>query len=162
MSEVLLVVRASPARLAVGAILQGVLGALLLWIALAHPPAALGWRAFLLVGGGLVLWNAVSLWKSGQLTIELTSEVLRDSRGAVIARIDQIEKVSRGPFALKPARGFGLRLAAPAGNVWMPGIWWRVGRFVGVGGVTSAAETRIMAEMIEAMLAAGPYARPKA
>jgi hypothetical protein len=37
--------------------------------------------------------------------------------------------------------------------MWVPGLWWRIGRSVGVGGMTGAAETKMMAEMIEAMIA---------
>ena len=36
---------------------------------------------------------------------------------------------------------------------WWPGLWWSLGNRVGVGGVTSAAHTKAMAEIISAMIA---------
>lgn len=161
MSEVMMTVKASRPRLLFGTVLQGVLGALLIHVAFSNPPAAMLWQLFLIVLGALVLWNAVSTWKAGQRTIELTDEVLRDSTGAVICRTDEIEQVSRGALAFKPARGFALLLREPGRRVWVPGLWWRIGRRVGVGGITTAAETRIMAEMIEAMIAARGASIPR-
>jgi hypothetical protein len=49
-----------------------------------------------------------------------------------------------------------LRLSDKAPRAWYPGLWWRMGRRVGIGGVTSAAQTKAMAEIIAAMIAVEP------
>ncbi len=36
---------------------------------------------------------------------------------------------------------------------WRPGLWWRVGRRIGVGGMTPASQTKFMSEIIAAMIA---------
>jgi hypothetical protein len=82
----------------------------------------------------------------------LTEAALIDSRDGEICRIDDIAQLNRGVFAVKPARGFVLSLSGAPGRHWVPGLWWRIGRSVGVGGMTGAAETKLMAEMIEAMV----------
>ncbi len=153
MGEELVRIGASRPRLVVGVGMQIVLGGLLLWIAAAHPPAAIGWRLFLLAAGGVGLWSAYASWAAGQRQIVLTRDTLSDSSGADICRVDEIREVARGVFAFKPARGFALVLDTPRGRAWAPGLWWRFGRRVGVGGMTGAAETRLMAEMLEAMIA---------
>ncbi len=151
--KVLVRVSASRGRLTAGTGLQILLGALLVWIAMARPPADVGWRLFLLAVGILALWSAIRTWRAGQLSLELTRAALRDSAGTELCRIDEIRRVDRGVFAFKPARGFALLLVRSRRRAWVPGLWWRVGRRIGVGGTTAAAETRLMAEIIDELLA---------
>jgi hypothetical protein len=124
------------------------LGALILWIAVAQPPAALGWRLFLIGSGAATLWLAVRLWQATGIVLELTGVELREAGGRSIARIDEIEAVNRGVFALKPSNGFTLVLRRAPGAVWAPGLWWRLGRRVGVGGVTGRFDGRRMADTL--------------
>lgn len=142
----------SEARRAFGAGVLVVLGAALLWVALAAPPRDFGWRLFLLAGGAASLWSAARLWQATAAGIELTAEVLREEGGRVLAEVAAIRRVSRGALALKPSNGFLLTLEARAPAVWAPGLWWRLGRRVGVGGVTSRHEARFMAETIAALV----------
>lgn len=152
MDRPLVTLRPSPPRLwfSVGSI--GLLGGLMLWIALAHPPAELGWRAVLLLGGGGALWGAWRIVGLKDRALVLTEAALVDSRHGEICRIEDVARVNRGVFAAKPARGFVLSVSGARGRHWVPGLWWRMGRSVGVGGMTGAAETKLMAEMIEAMV----------
>jgi hypothetical protein len=149
----LLTVRPSPPRLWFSVASLGALGALMLWIALAHPPAEFGWRVFLLLGGGGIGWGAWRLVSLQDRALVLTEAALIDTRHGEICRIAEIAQINRGVFAVKPARGFALTLAARRPRHWVPGLWWRFGRSIGVGGMTGAAETKLMAEMIEAMVA---------
>ena len=80
--------------------------------------------------------------------IELTATELRDSTGVLLARVEDIESMDRGVFAFKPSNGFLLKTKKPGKRAWQPGLWWRIGNRVGVGGVTSAAQAKFMAEQI--------------
>jgi hypothetical protein len=153
MDTPLITLRPSPPRLWFAVLSLGTLGALMLWIALAHPPAELGWRAALLLGGALIGWGALRIVRLQDRALVLTEEALLDTQSGEVCRIADIETLDRGVFAIKPARGFALTLARRGGRAWVPGLWWRVGRSVGVGGMTGAPETKAMAELIEAMLA---------
>lgn len=151
--EVLATISASVPRrwLAVGCLLG--LAFLLLYIAFARPPA-LGWQVFLLVLGSGALWVAERLRQATARTIELTATELRDTSGAVIARIDDIEAVDRGFFAFKPSNGFLIRTRKPSGpRVWSPGLWWRIGRQIGVGGVTPGSQTKFASDVLQTLLA---------
>lgn len=139
-------------RRAFAAMVLGALGGILVWIALAHPPEGLGWRLFLLGFGGLTLWGTLRMWQATALGLELTGEELRDSAGRRLARLDEIRSVSRGVFAFKPSNGFLITLHAPGPVAWAPGLWWRLGRRLGVGGVTGRDEARFMAEMLDSLL----------
>lgn len=129
------------------------LGGLVLYLAFAAPPANLGWQVFLVGMGLLSLWMAYKLQVATTRKLLLTREALTDSDGMVLARVDDIVSVSRGTFALKPSNGFMLVLKNPAPRVWQPGLWWRVGRRVAVGGVTPGAQARPMADIISVMIA---------
>ena len=70
----------------------------------------------------------------------------------MIALIDEIERVERGMFAMKPSNGFLLRLKSRRQRSWQPGLWWALGRRVGIGGVTPGSQSKVMAQMLEALL----------
>ena len=91
--------------------------------------------------------------------IRLTREDLRDADGNQLCRIEQIEKVDRGAFALKPNGGFVLRLSGGAPVQWAPGMWWRIGRSFGVGGVTDRHLSKAVAEYLA--LAVAERDKPK-
>lgn len=134
----------------------GALAALTLalaWLALAQPLPGAGWRAGLLAACLPLVFAIRGLVGAGRRVLILTREGLFDSVAGEVARIGDIARVERGIFALRPARGFALRLARPLGRRWVPGLWWRFGRNLGVGGLTGAAETRLMAEVLDALVA---------
>lgn len=143
----------SPARRWIAMILLAVLGALLVWIALARPPEALGWRLFLLALGLGSVWMADRLRRATEVHLILTRTALADSRGRVLARVEDIRAVNSGVFAVKPSSGFTLVLAGRSPAAWEPGLWWRLGRRLGVGGVTAGREGKYMAEVLQMMLA---------
>ena len=151
-NEVLATVKASVVRRWIGIGTLGILGFLLIYVAFAQPPA-FTWQLFLLCVGALALWMADKMRRATERVIELTETELRDSSGAVLAQIGDIESVDRGFFAFKPTHGFLIKMKNPGARAWLPGLWWRVGRRIGVGGVTPGSQTRFMSEMLAAILA---------
>lgn len=160
MTEVLATVSASLPRRALGVAMLYGLGALLIWLALGGSHPALGWKLLLLGlgAGGLVLGEVMR--RATRLRLELTEEGLRDSDGRLLAPLEEIRGIERGMLAMKPSNGFTLRLSAARGRLWAPGVYWRLGRRLGVGGVTSAGQSKFMAEMLTAMLAEQTGHRP--
>ncbi|SLN73702.1 hypothetical protein ROJ8625_03969 [Roseivivax jejudonensis] len=148
--EVLAVVAASAPRRWLGVGSVSTLGALLVGLAFGTPLGPL-WQAGFLLGGIAVLWAAREMWRGTRAILELTREELRERDGAVLARIEEVERVDRSMFAMKPSNGFLLVLNRPRTRAWRPGLWWRLGRRVAVGGVTSGGQTRPMADIIAAL-----------
>lgn len=148
-------VQASPLRrvLAVG-VLYG-LGALVLYLTLARPPAPF-WLILMLGFGALALWLGERLRRATEGGLELTDEALRDTGGQVVALIADVRAVERGALAFKPSNGFTLVLKTRQPRAWAPGLWWRIGNRVGVGGVTSAGQAKFMAEQIAFRLSERP------
>ncbi|WP_299557693.1 hypothetical protein [uncultured Sulfitobacter sp.] len=150
--EVLATVYASGGRrmLGLGSLL--VLGVMMLYLALTQSPN-IEWRVFMLLLGAVSLWMAQRMRVATANRIELTETVLRDSDGTVIARTSDIDGIDRGFFAFKPSNGFLLRTATAQRREWRPGLWWRMGRRIGVGGMTPGSQTKFMSEIIAAMMA---------
>jgi hypothetical protein len=150
--RVLLRITASAPRRLIGIGTLAGLGALLAYMAFAAPPALI-WQLALLAMAAGALWLAQAMYSATQTALELTETELRDTSGVVVAVIADVEGVDRGAFALKPSNGFTLKMNRPQARGWRPGLWWRLGRRVAVGGVTSGAATRPVADVIATMIA---------
>lgn len=151
-TEILASVEASPIRRWIGVTMLVGLGGLVIYVALASPPA-LEWQIFLIVLGVLALWMADRMRRATEHRIELTETELRSSEGLRIALVADIETMDRGVFAFKPSNGFLIKTRTPGLRTWRPGLWWRIGRRVGVGGVTPGGQTKTMSEILAAMIA---------
>lgn len=151
--DILAQLQASAPRRWMAVAIMAVLGALLIYIALAVPPQSLFWQGFLIVIGGLSLWLAQATRQATEIILTLTEAGLTDSTGETVATIAEIEGVSRGMFAFKPSNGFVLQLNTRGPGRWRPGLWWRLGKRVGIGGVTPGPQGKMMAQMIEALVA---------
>ena len=150
--EIVATIKASEARRYMGVGMLSAIGGLVMYVALSTPPS-LGWLAFLLVVGLAALWLAARMWHGTQFQIELTESELRCTDGNVIARVDDIQTIDRGFFAFKPSNGFLIKTKTPASRIWQPGLWWRFGRQIGVGGVTPGSQSRALSEILAAMIA---------
>lgn len=151
--EIIASISPSPPRRVFGtAVLVG-LGGLLILIGFLRPPEHWLLHLFLIVFGALVLMQAARIWSASSRGLILTEAGLFETGGRVLARIEDIARVERGAFAFKPSNGFLLHLKSPYPRAWAPGLWWRIGRRVGVGGLISGAEGRQMADLIGVTLA---------
>ena len=149
--KTLAVLPASQPRRWAGISMLVCLGLLLIWTAYAAVGAVL-WQAIFLVFGVLSLWAADAMRRATEAVIQLTKTELRTDAGAVLARVEDVETVERGAFAFKPSQGFLVRLKTPGPRGWAPGLWWRAGTFLGVGGVVSGGQSRAMAEILTALI----------
>lgn len=150
--EILTAIEASVMRRWIGLIMLAGLGLTTIYVAMAAPPIPV-FQAFLIGIGLLAFWGAVRLFRATQLRIELTRREIRDTGGMVLARLDDIASVERGAFAFKPSNGFLVTTRTSAPRAWRPGLWWRIGRRVGVGGVVPGHQAKLMADIIAALLA---------
>ena len=150
--DVLATAKASPARRGVGLLALAGLGVVLIHSALTRSPD-LGWQIALAAIGLGFIAIAELMRRSTASALELTDDALRDADGRVIVRMDEIERIDQGAFAVKPSNGFLLKTNRRVPRGWRLGLWWSLGRRIGVGGMTPANETKLIAEMIRAKLA---------
>lgn len=144
--------RASPARRLFALVVVWALGGLLLAMGLSDGVSVMG-RITAIAMSLVVFYVAERMRRATDGGLRLTPEGLETSAGEMIAPMSQIESVDRGAFAFKPSNGFLLRLNERGSGRWVPGIWWRRGRRIGVGGVTPAAPAKAMAEEIAMRIA---------
>lgn len=152
MADLLARLRVRGARRVIAVVSLSVIGGALLFAAAAET-IGFGWRAVLVAFGGAGLWGAWAVQKATEHDILLTREGIFDESGRMIAAMDDIVAVDRGVFAFKPSSGFVVKLARPMPFAWAPGVWWRFGRRLGVGGSVSGFEAKAMAEILELALA---------
>lgn len=151
--EVLAEVGASVPRRWLAVAMQMFLGVLLVHVALNSSPTA-GWKLFLIVLGLGSVAMSIATFSATQHRILLTRDALVSSTGEVIVKVENIARVERGVFALKPSNGFVIiGKVKGEGAKWRPGLWWRLGKRVGVGGVAPGHQTKPMAQILEALLA---------
>lgn len=150
--------RPSPPRRVFGTAVLILLGLVLLYTGFRYPADNFGWTLFLVGFGVLVVWLAIRLWQATDAGLVLTKVDLRDSKGRLLTTVEQIKAIDRGVFAVKPAGGFTIVTKDKGPRAWAPGLWWRAGRRIGVGGVTHRHEGRYMAEILAEMLANRPKA----
>ena len=153
MNEPLHILRASMPRRITSLAAHLMLGALLLWLAITSPTMPFAWRAVLLGLGVGAMILAREGWCESARTLVLERDGLRQEDGEIVAPMDLIASVDRGVFAFKPSNGFVLHLRRPMELAWSPGMWWRLGRRVGVGGVASGAGAKAMADTLAMFLA---------
>ena len=156
---VIAILEASPPRRFLGTGMLLLLGGLLIYLALALPFS--GSQVLLILGGLAGLFAAMRLHAATAQVIELTASQLRIKDGAVLAELDNIEKVERGAFAFKPSNGFLVSLKQKGPRRWAPGLFWAFSRKIGVGGVTGAPQTKGMAEALAILVAERELKAPK-
>jgi hypothetical protein len=152
-NAVIATVTPSTIRRAMAVGMLAVLGGLLLYVAFTKPPERLVWQVVMLAVGVGCLMLGQRVWQATSVSIELTEDALRDSSGRVLCTMAQVDAIERGALAFKPSNGFVVRLKEPGARAWAPGLWWRFGRRLGVGGVTSVHEGKAMADQLSMRLA---------
>lgn len=127
-----------------------VLGMVLIGLGFGEVPDL--WRLVFVALGALVLWSCMHIYRATGDGLQLTRAGLRTRSGRMLVRVENIDKVERGVFAFKPSNGFLVRLKTPEDRGWAPGLWWKFGRKLGVGGTLSGGQTRAMADLMAAMV----------
>lgn len=151
-TEVLAEMYPPPARRWIGISMLYGLGALLVLLGILRPPEDAVWTIFLICVGVIALWAGEKTRQSTALGLRLTEDGLWDTGGRRIAAMEDIQEVDRGLFAFKPSNGFLIITESVQDNAWRPGLYWIIGRRIGIGGVVSRAQSKLMADTISLLL----------
>ena len=142
------IIRPSPVRRLVALAATVGCGLVLIYFAFTAKDVAFLWKSVSVVIGVLLVFMADWLRRSTRVSIELSRSGIRDTEGRMLCALDNIEAVERSAFSLKPSNGLGVKLKTPESAAWVPGLWWRYGRRLGIGGITPAAEAKFMGDLI--------------
>lgn len=152
MSEVITILEPSRARRLVTIALLGFMGLLLLYLTITQTPQSLWGKALLPLSGFAFLWLAFRNWNTAKQGLELRKEGIFDYEGTLVCAFDNVKSVDRSVFAFKPSNGFLVILKQPMPRGWVPGVYWRFGRWVGIGGATPRAQGKQMADILTLLL----------
>lgn len=144
---------ASPVRRWTGAIILGAVGLGLIYVAFAQPSESMLVRFAMPMLGGVLAYQAFRNLKATQQSLVVTQEGIWIAGGELLLSMDNISSVNRATFAMKPSNGFAITLFEPVATRWSPGMYWCVGRKVGIGGATNPSQAKAMSEVIAAMIA---------
>jgi len=150
-SEVLMELRVSGARRGFALCVIISLGILLLWNASIVTGAPVALKLFLVAMGLGAISLAEKMRRSTRGGLILTQEALWDANGTCLIRMEDVVSLERGVFAFKPSNGFMITGRAASGNLWAPGLYWRVGKRIGIGGITNVRDAKSMVEVIVAL-----------
>jgi len=153
--KVIAVIAPSPVRRAISVAMTFGLGGLLIYVTMAAPPAEILWQVFLLGIGLGALILAEKMRRATARRLILRIDGISDDLGRDLCRMSDVVGVDRGTFAFKPANGFLLRMKSRQAPGWAPGLWWRRGKFIGVGGAIPGQSGKVMAEAIAQIIAIG-------
>lgn len=146
--EIILSVRPSPFRRWVSVVLVIGLAAFLVHLALTESAISPLSRGILGLLGLGCAWMGVRMYHATDVGLDLYPDRLCDTKGQELCHLDELAKVERGAFAFKPSNGLVLQLKDPGRAAWQPGLWWRIGRRLGIGGIISAGQSKALAEAI--------------
>lgn len=142
----------SPARRILASGASAGLGLVLLWLLVSQP----GREPMLLIGlltmSALCFGFAVVTWRATAKGLILTDDVLREDQGRVLFQLADVARIERSLLGWKPAGGFAVVTTTPKPRAWVPGLWWRAGRRVMIGGATNGGEAKAMADLMQAEL----------
>ena len=151
MMEPIAQLRASGFRRVFALFALGALGALLLYLAVTLS-TGLGYRVLLIGMGALSVWACERMARTTRGVFALHEDGIYFN-DALLAHVEEMESVDKGMFALKPTNGFSIILKEKAPRVFVPGMYWRIGRRLGIGGVTEPGAAKFMADTLTAMIA---------
>lgn len=150
--KVLIRLHPSPFKRAFSVLCTGVFGLFLIYLAASLPPVSATWRLMLAAIGLGAAWFGWRIWLATSRAVVLREDGLFDSEGTPLAPVELLTRTDRGVFAFKPANGFVLTLREPMPSGWAPGLWWRIGRRVGIGGTLPGGGARAMSDAVSALL----------
>lgn len=143
----------SPMRRWIAILIVAGVGLTLVFLAASNPMGSFATSLSVLALGCALLWVANFIRNGSSQAIVLTEDGLFLEQGETLAEMANIQSVDRSIMAFKPSNGFVVHLKSPGPRGWAPGIWWRVGRNLGIGGATSRDHARNMADTLTTMLA---------
>ena len=150
--EVLITVKPANARRAIGVGAQVALATLLIWFGFVGD-GQLAARIALIGAGSLLLFAARFIWISSGRSLELTMTTLREvPTNRLLTRVDDVSAVERGMQVLKPSNGLIVRTKTPNERTYAPGLWWRAGKIIAIGGMMNAGQGKAMAEILQVLV----------
>ena len=108
---------------------------------------------FLLLGLVLLaLWFKRFLKRYSKVGFQINSTGLYDLETNLICKIDDIHKVDVSPYTFKSANGFIVFSKTKSKFRSVPGLYWRLGNRISIGGLISKNESKFLSTTLLALI----------
>ena len=152
MKNIILKLKPNRGRRIFGVVVLTVCGIFLLFYTLFAAQGGLFFRVVALLIGALFLWQAQWNLRVSNTTIILTKEGLYTANGDLICRVSNMLEIDNGWFSFKPSNGFLVRLYEAEDPKWARGLYWRIGKRLGVGGAIAPAEVKALSAQLSLLI----------
>ncbi len=142
MPNSILKIQPSASRRIFSVLILSLSAGVMIYFAITDPEQSIVLKLILLFLAGIFLWQVQASLRFPNAALILKRDGLYDDQGELICRLSNIALVDRGWFSIKPSNGFLLRLHEKTSIKWLPGVYWRIGKRMGVGGAISPAQTK--------------------
>ncbi len=103
---------------------------------------------FILVGLLLSGLTYLFYFNTGKALI-LYHDRMVSTDGELLFELHNISSIENGLFSFKPSNGVLFHLKEPMPSKWKLGLWWRIGKRVGIGGCTQKSSINLAVEIIK-------------
>lgn len=105
-------------------------------------------KLILFLMGYAFLWQVVTTILMKNAALILSRDGLFDEQGRLVCALSNIAEIDKGVFSFKPSNGFLIRLHHSNGINWTPGLYWCVGKRIGIGGALNPSQTKELADKL--------------
>ena len=148
MSDVILKIKPSAGRRIFGIIILCLVAVIMMNYAFGDKAQSIVLRFILLLMAVVFLWQAQANLRFIGAALILKREGLFDDQGALICSLSNINQIDRGWISFKPSNGLLVRMHKPMALKWSPGLYWRFGKSLGIGGMVSPVLTKEMSDKL--------------
>ena len=103
---------------------------------------------FILVGLFLLGLTYLFYFNTGKALV-LYEDRLVSTDGELLFELKNVTSIENGLFSFKPSNGVLFYLKEPMPFKWKLGLWWRIGKRVGIGGCTQKSSINFAVEIIK-------------
>ena len=96
----------------------------------------------------LVLWFRRFLKRFSKVGFLINQSGLFNLDGSIICEIGDIEKIDVSPYTFKSANGFIVILKTKTSFKSIPGLYWRLGKRLSIGGLVSKTESKFLSQAL--------------
>ncbi len=107
---------------------------------------------FVYVLAMLTLFGCFKFYQNTREELLLYEDRVASSSGELLFEVSNVKSIDNSLLSFKPSNGALIYLKSPMPMKVHYGLWWRVGKKVGIGGCTNRAEVNVMVDIIRQKL----------
>ena len=100
----------------------------------------------------LAIWFRSFLQRYSKVGFLINQSGLFNLDGSIVCEIGDIERIDVSPYTFKSANGFIVILKTKSSFKSIPGLYWRLGKRLSIGGLVSKNESKFLSHTLSGFL----------